>query len=471
MKNMPVILTGMSTTTPDDRFTTYSPVVATTEFAADFEIYDVADLTVFIDGVKQTDLTVSATFENGVSTNARAIFLPDGVVGDVVVVGSRSPRRSNKFVNGAPLPIDKLNLALDTVEAEMQEASRDVDRAHKAPFGQPGGVFTIDDIMNAEAYAERAGQEADRAEAAADSASDYADFARNNWVVNGPFIGTGAQADYPLTIDPGSANNMFLVVGGIAQLSTQGAYSLIYSGGNPFIRTNVFAGVPFEVRISNAINIGTPSDGTVTTPKIGDGAATTAKIADDAVTYAKMQNIAATLRLLGRKSAGAGDPEEISAGELRDLFLPAGAMIDSASAVYTANADITAVIPNDDTIPQITEGTQILQVSISPKSTTNKLRIRYSGFGGVNGVAPWSAALFNGGANAIHSAAFVTPVANYYDAFAGEVEYTPGTTAAQTISLRVGPSGAQTLRLNGLPTARLYGGTAGVRLVVEEIKA
>lgn len=43
-----------------------------------------------------------------------------------------------------------------------------------------------------------------------------------------------------------------------------------------------------------------------------DGSVTTAKIGDDQVTYAKIQNVSATDRLLGRSTAGAGDVEEIT---------------------------------------------------------------------------------------------------------------------------------------------------------------
>ena len=50
--------------------------------------------------------------------------------------------------------------------------------------------------------------------------------------------------------------------------------------------------------------------GDVTAPA-GSNAQT---IANDAVTYAKMQNVSATNRVLGRSTAGAGDPEEITVG-------------------------------------------------------------------------------------------------------------------------------------------------------------
>jgi hypothetical protein len=45
-----------------------------------------------------------------------------------------------------------------------------------------------------------------------------------------------------------------------------------------------------------------------------------AVIANDSVTYAKMQNVSATSRALGRKTAGAGDPEELTLSELLDFI-------------------------------------------------------------------------------------------------------------------------------------------------------
>lgn len=56
-----------------------------------------------------------------------------------------------------------------------------------------------------------------------------------------------------------------------------------------------------------------PADGSVTTAKIVDLNVTTGKLAADAVTFAKMQNITSD-RLIGRDTAGSGDPEEISVG-------------------------------------------------------------------------------------------------------------------------------------------------------------
>jgi len=53
---------------------------------------------------------------------------------------------------------------------------------------------------------------------------------------------------------------------------------------------------------------------------IANDAVTTVKIIDDAVTYAKIQNVSASDRVLGRKTAGAGNIEELTASELLDFL-------------------------------------------------------------------------------------------------------------------------------------------------------
>ena len=53
---------------------------------------------------------------------------------------------------------------------------------------------------------------------------------------------------------------------------------------------------------------------------LGFGTVATAGIADDAVTYAKLQNVSATSRILGRKTAAAGDAEECTLSEILDFI-------------------------------------------------------------------------------------------------------------------------------------------------------
>jgi hypothetical protein len=77
----------------------------------------------------------------------------------------------------------------------------------------------------------------------------------------------------------------------------------------------------------------------------------------------------AALRLLGPVIAGLG----VGA-------LAANRVVGRAYAEYLANADLATAIPRDDTIPQVTEGTQILALTHTPQAATNRIRIACQGF-------------------------------------------------------------------------------------------
>lgn len=158
-------------------------------------------------------------------------------------------------------------------------------------------------------------------------------------------------------------------------------------------------------------------------------------------------------------------------GLVSPLAMPTGAVIDSVFGTYALNADIATLIPADDTIPQISEGVQIVSVSITPKSVTNKLRCRFRGQCSLSALGAASAALFvNSAANAVHAVAVSVTAAAYSHILALEHEFVPGATTLQTLAIRVGPSN-NILRMNGQTSGRLFGGVAISTLVVEEIKA
>lgn len=152
--------------------------------------------------------------------------------------------------------------------------------------------------------------------------------------------------------------------------------------------------------------------------------------------------------------------------------MPAGSVVNSTVGTYTSNADLTTAIPGDDTIPQNTEGTQIISVSHTPASTTNKLRIRFNGqAAGAGAGYQIAAAIFkNSTADAIGATAVNGGASGEQQQLTILCEYTPGSTSAQTIAVRVGAASG-TIRMNGGPSSRYYGGVSAACLVVEEIKA
>lgn len=151
-----------------------------------------------------------------------------------------------------------------------------------------------------------------------------------------------------------------------------------------------------------------------------------------------------------------------------------GTVIDSVVGNYTTNAAITGagnIIPVDDTVPLVTEGLQIISVSLTPKTTTNKLRCRFTGQGTGAAAANLTYAIFVG-STCIDSSIAQNTAADVPATMASEAEFSPASVAAQTIQVRIGIQvAAASIRLNGTSTARLFGGASGATLVVEEIKA
>lgn len=153
-------------------------------------------------------------------------------------------------------------------------------------------------------------------------------------------------------------------------------------------------------------------------------------------------------------------------------LLPAGAVVQRNYSAYTTNTALSTAIPFDDTIPQNTEGTEILTAAITPRSSTNRIRIRFIGWGSVDTTTTTigSALFIDSTANAIAvnwvtntGTTSVYPVAIEYEEAAGSV-------SSRTYRVRVGPSSG-TLRMNGTPAARRGGGVGLCSLVVEELKA
>lgn len=173
-----------------------------------------------------------------------------------------------------------------------------------------------------------------------------------------------------------------------------------------------------------------------------------------------------------RRAAGA-----IGFGAIAWSDLPDGVTINSGSTTYTSAADVgTVLFPLDDTIPQKTEGTEIMTLAWTPKSTTNKLRIRASAAGEtIVGFRVAAMGLWQDSAAGALRAVQTSQNAGYsYFTFGTmllEHEFVPGTTSTITLKIRIGPHVADGLRVNSWNGTRMFGGVQAAQLTVEEIKA
>jgi hypothetical protein len=150
--------------------------------------------------------------------------------------------------------------------------------------------------------------------------------------------------------------------------------------------------------------------------------------------------------------------------------LPAGSIIQTVSATYTSNADLTATIPLDDTIPQITEGTEVVAVTITPTSAASTIEISFHAFGAASSASVLIAALFkDSGSNALQVSSMIAGGSGLPDCISVNFLENAVNTSARTYRVRVGMSSG-TCRLNGTLTSRLFGGAAAAYLVAREIK-
>lgn len=131
---------------------------------------------------------------------------------------------------------------------------------------------------------------------------------------------------------------------------------------------------------------------------------------------------------------------------------------------------VTTLIPLDDTIPQNTEGTEIMSLAITPTSATSKLLIEASALLAPNSNVWITGALFQDTTADALAAGF------YYEITGGAGKeltlrhfMTAGTTSTTTFKYRVGPHSAATVYFNGVGSGRYMGGVAASSITITEI--
>jgi hypothetical protein len=154
--------------------------------------------------------------------------------------------------------------------------------------------------------------------------------------------------------------------------------------------------------------------------------------------------------------------------------VPLPAMILQSVASQDSNsATGTTTLPYDDTIPQITEGTQFMSKAITPSSASNILEIEHSSFIGCSAQDLITCAIFQDSTtNAI--AATVSDsgrAANLDCIMSVGTRIAAGVAGgtSTTIKIRIGTNSASTVTFNGSSGARKFGGVAASYLRIKEI--
>lgn len=153
--------------------------------------------------------------------------------------------------------------------------------------------------------------------------------------------------------------------------------------------------------------------------------------------------------------------------------LPTGAVIQVATYTTSSVATGTTLIPQDDTIPQSSEGDQYMTLAFTPKYSTSTLVIQVKAdVASSTAGNPMIMALFQ------DSTASAIAATNNYEATANAVHtllinhsMTAGTTSSTTFKVRIGLTNAATLTFNGSAGARRLGGIINSSIIITEVKA
>lgn len=150
----------------------------------------------------------------------------------------------------------------------------------------------------------------------------------------------------------------------------------------------------------------------------------------------------------------------------------AGDIVQVVNTQTGAVATGTTTIPDDDTIPQNTEGTEFMTLAITPTNSSNKLLIQAEAFlansGGANILAM---ALFQDStANALAATGMQSPATNFPIPLVMSYYMTAGTTSSTTFKIRAGSDISGTTTFNGEGGSRRYGGVIPSSITITEIQ-
>jgi len=157
-----------------------------------------------------------------------------------------------------------------------------------------------------------------------------------------------------------------------------------------------------------------------------------------------------------------------------DIYDKAGAfkkqqVVQVVNTTDNAYSTTTSVIPWDNTIPQNTEGAEVITASITPKDSSNLLKIEVN-FPCISTSITniFSAALFkDSDAGAIQVGVSSENSGNYPQNLHMQYNQVAGTTSTTTFKVRVGVDSG-TGYLNGNTSARTFGGAAHYSITITE---
>jgi hypothetical protein len=128
----------------------------------------------------------------------------------------------------------------------------------------------------------------------------------------------------------------------------------------------------------------------------------------------------------------------------------------------------TTVIPSDNTIPQITEGTQFMSLAFTPLRATSVLKIDVVLCGQLNIDAMWSASLYKDADVDSIGSGITRPTPTGPDIMSFSVQIPATDLTTKTFTVRAGASGG-TFSFNANSAGAIYGGALASSITITEI--
>jgi hypothetical protein len=146
-----------------------------------------------------------------------------------------------------------------------------------------------------------------------------------------------------------------------------------------------------------------------------------------------------------------------------------GLLIQRANVQSNTVITTTAIIPLDNTIPQITEGVQVMELPFTPKSSSNILYIKVNVALAASASQHCGVALFvNAVSDALATGMPVVNAANTSLMQSYTYKMVAGVTTNLTFRVRVGGHTGSTVTFNGLNSSSIYGGTVISSITITE---
>lgn len=209
----------------------------------------------------------------------------------------------------------------------------------------------------------------------------------------------------------------------------------------------------------------------VTTIAEGSGTATSAHVLYSTNARSSVPFVLLGFVEIAEATAGVWSTPPSVVQTYRDGYRKTGDIVQAVSTMTGAVATGTTTIPQDDTIPQNTEGTQFMTLTMTPGHVSNVLVVK-TGFNGASTVNqfPIMALFQDAVANAL-SVTWVESGSSGGAPFAMYLVHTmlAGTVGATTFKIRVGGNSASTITMNGSGGVRTFGGVFNSYIMVTEL--